>query len=135
MGTRSATRRSTRRVWRTGHGLRVGDLLPRAEKKIPERFGGGRVTSTFALDLRWLGGRLGTVCHKRKRRERSRRFPNGAVGNGAAPEEAHSDVACARSSLYPPQAMPCPVRAHGLRRRQPSPGRIGRGIRPKPYSL
>src|SRR5215217_5955666 len=74
MGTRSATRRSTPRVWPTGHGLRVGDLLPRAEKKIPERFGGGRVTSTFALELRWLGGRLGSMCHKRTRRERSRRF-------------------------------------------------------------
>jgi hypothetical protein len=57
-----------RRVWRTGHGLRVGDLLPRAEDKIAERFGGGRATSTFALDLRWLGGRLGPVCHKRTRR-------------------------------------------------------------------
>src|SRR5215212_4122528 len=136
MGTWSAARRSTRRVWRTGYGLGVGDLLPRAEKKNPERFGGGRVTSTFALDLRWLGERLGSMCHKTTRREeRSRCVPDGAVGNGAAPEEAHADVACARGNFYPPQALPCPVRAHGFGRQQPSPGRIGRGNRPKPYYL
>jgi hypothetical protein len=75
------------------------------------------------------------VCHKITRRERPRRVRNGAVGNRAAPEEAHADVACARGSLYPPQAMSCPVRAHGLGRQQPSPGRIGRRNRPKPYSL
>src|SRR5919109_3427213 len=108
MGTRSAARRSARRVWRTGHGLRVGNLLPRAKKKGPERFGGGTVTSTFALDLRWLGGRLGSVCHKTTGQEHSRPVPYGAVGHGAAPEEAHADVACTRGGLYPPQAMRCP---------------------------
>src|SRR5215210_9525527 len=99
MGARSAARRSARRVWRSGHGLRVGNLLPRAEKRIPERFGGGRATRTFALDLRWLGGRLGSMCHKTTGQKRSRRVPDGAMGHGAAPEEAHADVACARSSL------------------------------------
>src|SRR5215211_6264027 len=118
MGTRSAPRRGARRVWRAGHGLRVGDLLPRAEKKIPERFGGGRVTSTSALGLRRLGEWLGgSVCHRTAGCECSRCVPHAAVGGRAVPEEAHSDVTCTRSSLYPLQAMSCPARAHGFRRR------------------
>src|SRR5215210_8545717 len=135
MGTWSVACRGARKVRRARHGLRVGDLLPRAEKKISERFGGGRVTGAFALDLRRFGGRLGSLCHKSSGRERSRRVSNGAVCIRATPEQAHADVACTRSSLYPPQAMPCPVRAHGLRGWQPGPGRTGRGNRVMPRAV